>query len=337
MKRRCLIATLTIFCALALAACGEKTEVVSGSGSAKSFSLMLDWVPNADHVGIYEGLTDGAFAQAGLNVHLQVPTDPATPLQLLAEGKVDAAISYEPELLLARDKGLPLVSVAALVQRPLTSIISLPNKHVTSPKALRGKTVGDAGIAYQHAYLDTILAGAGVPSNRVKEINVGANLVPAMLSGRVDATLGGYWNYEAIQLRQRGKHPNVIRVDQVGVPTYDELVLVMRRSTIEKQPDIVRRFVQAMARGYTAVRQNPAAGIDALVRANPGLDRKLQSASVQATLPAFFPTQSGRPWGWQDPTRWNAYGQWMLSHKLISHPSAIVDASTNELLAGQGV
>ncbi len=279
------------------------------------------------------------FAQAGLNVHVQVPTDPATPLQLLAAGKVDAAISYEPELMLARNKGLGLVSVAAIVQKPLTSIISLPRKHVsiTSPRALRGKTVGDAGIEYQRAYLRTILSQAGVSASRVKEINVGANLVPAMLAGRVDATLGGYWNYEAIQLRQRGKHPNVIPVDRVGVPTYNELVLVMRRSTIEKQPDIVRRFVQAVGRGYDAVRHDPAAGIAALVHANPGLDEKLQTASVHATLPVFFPSQTGKPWGWQDPTQWNTYGQWMLSHHLISDPSAFAGASTNELLAGQGV
>jgi putative hydroxymethylpyrimidine transport system substrate-binding protein len=337
MKRRSLIAALTTISALALAACGEKHEVVSGSGSSVPFTLMLDWVPNADHAGIYEAMSNGAFAQAGLNVHVQVPTDPATPLQLLAEGKVDAAISYEPELLLARDKGLALVSVAAVVQKPLTSIISLAKKRITSASALRGKTVGDAGIAYQHAYLDTILAQAGVPAGKVKAINVGANLVPAMLSGRVDATLGGFWNYEAIQLRQRGKRANVIRVDQVGVPTYNELVLVMRRSTIEKQPDVVRRLVQAIGRGYEAVRQNPAAGVDALVKANPGLDQKLQSASVRATVPVFFPSQSGRPWGWQDPTQWNTYGQWMLSHHLISTANAFAGASTNELLAGQGV
>jgi putative hydroxymethylpyrimidine transport system substrate-binding protein len=338
MKRRCLIAALTMLSVLVLAACGEKQEVVSGSGSSHSLTLMLDWVPNADHVGIYEAMSNGAFAQAGLGVHVQVPTDPATPLQLLAAGKVDAAISYEPELMLARNKGLALVSVAAIVQKPLTSIMSLARKHpITSPSALRGKTVGYAGIAYQSAYLQTILAHAGVPPSRVKEINVGANLVPAMLSGRVDATLGGFWNYEAIQLRQHGKHPTVIPVDRIGVPPYNELVLVMRQNTIAKQPDIVRRFVQAVGRGYESVRNDPATGIAALVHANPGLDEKLQTASVHATLPVFFPSQTGKPWGWQDPTQWNTYGQWMLSHHLISDPSAFVGASTNELLAGQGV
>src|SRR6202035_3157254 len=112
-------------------------------------------------------------------------------------------------------------------------------------------------LPYQHAYLDTILANAGVPVSSVKEINVGANLVPAMLSGRVDATLGAYWNYEAIQLAEQRKRPNVIRMNTVVVPTYDELVVVVRASTLASHPDEVRRFVQALARGYEAVRSDP--------------------------------------------------------------------------------
>jgi putative hydroxymethylpyrimidine transport system substrate-binding protein len=111
----------------------------------------------------------------------------------------------------------------------------------------------------------------------------------------------------------------------------------VRKSTLVQHPDEVRRFVQALARGYQSVRRSPSAGVDSLVRANPGLDSKLQLASVRATLTSFFPSASNRPWGWQDPGRWNAYGQWMLSHHLISNPAAVVGASTNEALAGQGV
>jgi putative hydroxymethylpyrimidine transport system substrate-binding protein len=337
MKR--LIGLLAIFAlALALAGCGEKQETVTGSpSSTQQFTLMLDWFPNADHAGIYQALAEGDFAKAGLDVHVQVPSDPATPLKLLAAGRVDAAISYEPEVLLARNQDLPLVSVAAIVQRPLTSIVSIGSKHITTPAQLRGKRVGDAGIAYQHAYLTTILAHAGVPLSAVKEINVGSNLVPAMLSGRVDATLGSFWNYEAVQLSELRKHPNVIHMEQAGVPTYDELVVVVRKDTIVNHPDVVRRFVQATARGYESVRRNPQAAVATLVHASPGLDPKLQLASVRATLTSFFPSNPANPWGWQDPKQWSAYGQWMLNQQLISNPNAVLDASTNELLAGQGL
>jgi putative hydroxymethylpyrimidine transport system substrate-binding protein len=227
--------------------------------------------------------------------------------------------------------------VAAIVQRPLTSIVSIGSKHITTAAQLRGKRVGDAGIPYQHAYLTTILARAGVPASSVKEINVGANLVPAMLSGRVDATLGSFWNYEAIQLAMLHKRPNVIHMEQVGVPTYDELVVVVRKDTIVNHPDVVRRFVQALGRGYEAVRRDPQAAATNLVHASSGLDPKLQLASIKATLPAFFPSSSADPWGWQDSKQWTAYGQWMLKNRLISNPNAVVDASTNELLAGQGL
>jgi putative hydroxymethylpyrimidine transport system substrate-binding protein len=324
--------------ALVLAGCGEKHEAVTrAAGSTQQFTLMLDWFPNADHAGIYQALAEGDFSKAGLDVHVQVPSDPATPLKLLAAGRVDAAISYEPEVLLARNQDLPLVSVAALVQQPLTSIMSIGSKHITSPADLKGKRVGTAGIPYQHAYLTTILAHAGVPPSSVKEINVGDNLVPAMLSGRVDATLGAFWNYEAIQLAQLRKRPNVIHMEQVGVPTYNELVVVVRKDTIVNHPDVVRRFVQALARGYESVRANPQAAVANLVRASSGLDPKLQLASVRATLPAFFPGNASDPWGWQDPKQWTAYGQWMLNNHLISNPNAALDASTNELLAGQGI
>lgn len=338
LKRTLACTVLTVLAALVLAACGEKREnLTPTAANTQSLTLMLDWSPNADHAGIYQALAGGDFAQAGLDVHVEIPSDPSAPLKLLAAGKVDAAISYEPELLLARNQGLPLVSVAAIVQEPLTSIVSIGSKHITSAADLRGKTVGDAGIPYQHAYLTTILAHAGVPARSVKEVDVGENLVPAMLSGRVDATLGAYWNYEAIELAQLHKHPNVIHMSRVGVPTYDELIVVVRKDEVAGQAGLIRTFVQALARGYEAVRSDPQAAVQNLVKASPGLDPKLQLASVEATLPAFFPSDPDHPWGWQNPAQWSAYGQWMLREHLISNPNAVAGAFTNELLAGQGI
>lgn len=335
MKRG--LATVAALAALllALTGCGEKKDAVAASGATRSLTLMLDYLPNPDHVGLYMALADGAFARAGLDVKVQTPSDPAAPLKLLEAGKVDLAISYEPELLIARDKGEQLVSVGAIAQVPLTTLMSL-KRGIASPRALRGRTVGTAGIPYQSAYLTTILQHAGVPRSSVKEVNVGFDLVPAMLSKRVDATLGAYWNVEAVQLRLAGKRPHVIRMEQVGLPTYDELILVARKDTLERRGDDVRAFVQALARGYAAARALPRLATDALVRAAPDLDRRFALASVRTSLPAFFPA-AGKPWGWQSPAAWNAYGRWMFDNNLLGvDPHAGAAALTNEFLAGQG-
>jgi putative hydroxymethylpyrimidine transport system substrate-binding protein len=332
-----LLAAACLVCATALGACGSKQDALTAP-AVKPFSVMLDFFPNADHAALYSAIANGDFRKVGLNVEPQTPAETAEPLKLLAAGRVDMAISYEPELMLARDRGLKLVSIGALVQRPLTSIIALPSKHIASVAALAGKTVGTAGIAYQSAELHTALAHAGVSADSVREVNVGFNLVPAMLSGKVDATLGGFWNYEAIQLRLLHKHPVVIPVDRAGVPTYDELVLVVREDEAHTRGQDLRAFLQALTRGTHEVRANPATAASLLVKANPSLEVKLQRESIEQTLPAAFPTNTKDPFGWQQPTAWAAFGSWMFSHGLLAHnPNEGLPPFTNEFLPGQGI
>ncbi|HWC85766.1 MAG TPA: ABC transporter substrate-binding protein [Solirubrobacteraceae bacterium] len=336
IRRRGFALALALAAAVGLAACGEIQNRTT-PGKTVPVSLMLDYFPNADHVGIYQALAEGDFARAGLGVHVQAPSDPSAPLKDLLSGRADVAISYEPELMLARNQGEPLAAFGAIVQQPLTSIVSVGSEHITSVANLRGHTIGYAGLPYQRAYLDTILTHAGIPISSVKLVDVGENLVPAMLSGQVAATIGAYWNYEAIQLAEKGKRPNVIRVNKVGVPNYDELVLVATKATLANKANEIRDFVQALARGYESARRDPRAAVANLVRMNPGLDPKFQLASVKATLPAFFPTGANTPWGYQNQAQWNAFGQWMLTNHLISNVAAVASASTNEYLAGQGV
>jgi putative hydroxymethylpyrimidine transport system substrate-binding protein len=343
LRKRCLprpatvsIAAATAACALALSACGTKQDATSAP-AAKRFAVMLDFFPNADHAALYAAISQGDFRAGGLDVKPVAPADPAEPLKLLAAGKVDMAISYEPELLLARDQGLKLVSVGALVQRPLTSIIALPGKHVTKVADLAGKRVGTAGIAYQTAELQTAAQSAGVNPASVREVNVGFNLIPAMLSGKVDATLGGFWNYEGVQLALQHRRPVVIPVDRAGVPTYDELVLVVRERDARTRGQDLRAFLQALSRGERGVRANPAAAAAFVVRANPSLEPKLQLESIRRTLPAAQPADSSKPFGWQDPTAWAAFSTWMFSHHLLQHQAGGLPPFTNEFLPGQGI
>jgi putative hydroxymethylpyrimidine transport system substrate-binding protein len=329
---------LAALCTVGLAACGSKQDTLSASG-VKRFTVMLDWFPNADHAPLYAAIAGGEFRSAGLDVRPVTPPESADPLRLLAAGKVDMAISYEPQLLLAREEGLKVVAVGALVQRPLTSIIALPGHRVRSVADLKGKRVGTAGIGYQAAELRTALQAAGVDPRSVQEANVGFNLVPAMLSGKVAATLGGFWNYEGLQLQQMKKRPLVIPVDRAGVPTYDELVLVVREQEAGSRGQDLRAFLQALTRGAERVRSSPAAAAEEIVKANPSAQRKLQLASIEKTLPATLPADRSKPYGWQDPSAWAAFGQWMLSHGLLHRDPnrAALPPFTNEFLPGQGI
>jgi putative hydroxymethylpyrimidine transport system substrate-binding protein len=340
VKRILVTAALLLALVAVAAGCGEK-EDTTGKPRLQSLDLVLDFFPNADHVGIYAAMADGDFEKAGLKVTPRTPSDPSAPLKLLAAGKADLAISYEPELLLARDQGLKLVSVGAIVQKPLTSIIALGTERIHKPAGLQGRKVGTAGIPYQSDYLKTILTEAKVNPNSVDEINVGFNLVPAMLSKRVDATLGGFWNYEGVQLRQRktkGPAPTIIPVDRAGVPTYDELIVVARKQDLAEHGGKVRRFMRGLTEGYEAARDDPAKAVGQLVKANPDLNRKLQLASVKATIPVFFPANERRPFGYQDAREWEAYGRWMLDNELLKDsPTAGARPFTNEFLPGQGI
>ena len=328
---------LTAVLAVAFTACGEKVEPQAGAGAKEPFTVLLDYVPNADHAGIYAAQAAGLYDKAGLNVKVQAPPDPSAPLKLLQAGKADVAISYEPELMLARDAGASdLVSVGALVQVPLTSLMSLPGAHVSTAKDLQGKRVGTAGIPYQSAYLKTIEAKAGVSG--VKETNVGFNLVPAMVSKKVDATLGAFWNVEGVDLQQQGRKPVIMRMDALGVPRYNELILVARAQDLNAAGSSrLRRFLQATAAGHRLIKDDPSVGVNALRAADPSLDPKLLDAQIRATLPAFFPADAKKPWGWQEPTEWAAYERWMRANKLLTRPPSEAAPLTNEFLPGEAV
>jgi putative hydroxymethylpyrimidine transport system substrate-binding protein len=332
---RFLALLLSIAAAAALSACGEKDEP-AGPPGAEKLTLLLDFFPNADHAGIYAAEASGEFERAGLDVEIQTPADPSAPLRLLAAGRADVAISYPPELLLARDKGSDdLVSIAAMVQKPLTSIMATGKTKLDSPADLEGHTVATAGIPYQSAYLKTILREAGADPSSVKEIDVGFDLSPALISKRAYATLGAFWNYEGVALERKNRDPTIIRMEEAGVPTYPELILVTRTEIARDRAATLRRFLQALARGHAALRDDPAAGVDALLEANPELERGLQAAVVDATLPVFFPEDADRPWGWQEPTEAKAYAAWMLDNDLIKRPAS-PGGQTNDLLPGQG-
>jgi putative hydroxymethylpyrimidine transport system substrate-binding protein len=337
IPRRLPLAALTLLACLLLAACGERKEPTGNAGATpRDVALLLDYLPNVDHAGLYAAQGGGQFERAGLDVKLQAPSDPASVLKVLAAGRADLAISYEPDLLLAREQGVKVMAVGALANRPLTSLMSVGKDAISDPKELRGKKVGTAGIPYQAAYLKTILKAAAVPQTTVQTINVGFNLTPAMLSHRVDATLGAFWNVEGVELERRKRKPVILHLEDLGVPTYDELVIVAREETVRNDGAMIRRFLQALARGTRALAANPDAGLDPLIAANPDLDRATQEAQLKATLPVLQ-AAAGKPYGWMQPSEWDRFARWMQGEGQLKDAMVVQRAFTNEFLPGQGI
>jgi putative hydroxymethylpyrimidine transport system substrate-binding protein len=335
-RRRAPVALLclaALLAALVLAACGEKSEDVKGQ--PQPFDLALDFYPNPDHVGIYMAKRLGYFRDAGLDVSINAPSDPSAPIKQVAAGQVDLAISYEPEVLLAREQGLDVVAVGALVDRPLTSMIWLKDSGVARVTDLRGKTVATAGIPYQDAYLKTILARANMSPSDVKSVNVGLGLLPALLGGRAAAILGGFSNIEGVDLRVRGRKPVVTPVDELGVPGYDELVLVAKGSRLEEDSEPIRLFIAALARGTAAAERNPAAAKKAVLSFESGLDPKTAKAEIAATLPLLEPSEKGRPFGYMSPPAWKEFIGWMRDNGLISSLPSPAQVLSNDYLPGR--
>ncbi len=318
--------------ALGLSACGEKSE--DSTTAAQPLSLTLDFYPNADHAGIYMAQKLGYFEEAGLDVGIETPSDPAAPMKLLAAGRTDLAISYEPEVVLAHEQGLDVVAIGALINRPLTSLIWLKDSGIKGVADLKGKTVATAGIPYQDAFLATILARAKLSPDAVKAVNVGFGLLPALLGGSAQAMLGGYSNVEGVDLSQRGKDPVITPVDQLGVPTYDELVLVANRKALEADPEKFRLFVAALQRGTSAAVAEPKAATKAVLEANHDLDPKLTEAEVKATLPLLSGGSGKRPYGYMDPAEWSTFAGWMRDNGLIDTLPEPGDLLSNAYLSG---
>jgi putative hydroxymethylpyrimidine transport system substrate-binding protein len=334
--RATIVVLALLVIALGLAACGAKSE--TGKGEPEKLTLDLDFYPNPDHAGIYMAEKEGFFEEAGLEMAIDSPADPSAPLKDVAAGRADLAITYEPEVMLAREQGLDVVAVGALVNKPLTSLIWLNSGGKDAIKGvadLKGRTVSYAGISYQEAFLKTILARAQLQLSDVNLVNVGFGLIPSLVSGKAQAMLGGYSNVEGVDLRERGKAPVITPVDQLGVPTYDELVFVARRSTLAEDGEKIRLFISALKRGTEAAVASPKAASEAILAANTSLEPKLVEAEVEATLPLLAARTAGKPYGYMDPVEWEAFGAWMRDEELITALPKATDLLTNSYLADE--
>lgn len=310
-------------CALLLAGCGSSTSTMQNA------SMVLDWYPNSDHGGLFTAIRQGYFSRRHITMTAHVPSDTSAQIKLVAAGHADFGISYETDLLAARAQGIPVRSVMCIMQHPLDTVMSLRSSGITRPHDLAGKTVGMAGSPSDTPIVSAMMADDHASISQTHMVNVGYSLLPALFTKRVDAVVGVYWTWEAIQARMKGHPVNVLRVEKWGVPNYCELVLVASEQTVKTRPAFVRDTVQAMQEGYAYAEAHPEYAWEALHAQDRTLDRALVLQSLQLLRPVVTDAPTI---GNQDRAQWHHYAAWLYANKLISAPVDASKAFTNRFL-----
>ena len=307
-----------------VAACASTTPPASAGGSSSAaapatLKVELDWVPNPDHVGLYYAQNKGIFARNNLTVNFLTPSNAADPIKLVGLNKVDLAISYESEMFYGQQENLPVTAVATVIPVPLNSLIVTPKDHVTSLSQMAGKKVGITGIPSDGAIYTTMLKAGGLTPSQVTSVTVGFNLVPSILSGKVDGIIGGYRNVEAIQIAQEmGQKPAVFPASALGVPSYAELVLVANRNRLASDKayaDAVRRFVKSLVAGTNGALKDPS-GTTQIMEQVSQYKVAFLKVSVPYTVSLLKPP-AGTKTGCINVANWQSFGNWMKQNKLI--------------------
>lgn len=288
------------------------------AAAADRLSIMLDWFVNPDHGPIIVAQERGYFQDAGLEVEIVAPADPADPPKLAAAGKVDLAVSYQPQLYLQHEAGLPLVRVGTLVNSPLYCVMVDADGPVRTVADLKGRKVGFSIAGIEEALMHTMLRHNGVDPAEVTQINVNFSLTPSLIAGQVDAVSGAFRNFELHQMSGVGREGRCFLPEENGVPAYDELIYVANAALAGD--DRIARFLSATARAAAEIAAEPDAGWDTFSGYSPELDDRLNALAWVDTVPHFALDPVAL-----DSARYAAFGAFMAETGLIASAPPVSD------------
>ncbi|MGV8988027.1 MAG: ABC transporter substrate-binding protein [Cypionkella sp.] len=290
--------------------------------AADKLTVMLDWFTNPDHGPIIVAEKMGYFAEAGLDVQIIAPSDPADPPKMVAAGQVDLGLTYQPQLYLQHEAGLPLVRVGTLINSPLYCVLTKADGPVASLADLKGRKVGFSVAGIEEALLYTMLRHNGVAPETVEMVNVNFALTQSLASGQVDAVSGAFRNFEPHQLEALGQPARCFNPEDNGVPGYDELIYVANPQLMN--PDRIRRFLTATEKAAAFISANPDKGWDSFASYAPELKDDLNAQAWTDTLPHF----AAHPMA-LDAARYASFGAYMHEVGLIKTVPAVADIAVD--------
>ena len=289
------------------------------ASAADKATIILDWFLNPNHTALIIAQERGYFAANGLDITLEEPSDPSLPPKLVAAGKADYAVSYQPQLYLHHQEGLPLIRTATLIATPLNSLIVRADSDIRRIADLKGKKIGYSVAGVDEAILHGLLASDGLAPADVELVNVNWNLNPALISGQVDATIGGMRNFELTQMTLDGHPGRAYYLEEHGIPAYDELILVANREQYDA--DCSARLNRALESATQYTLNHPDEAWQSIIKAKPDLDDELNRRAYRDTLRRL----ALRP-GALDNARYRRFAAFLKEHGIIREapePAAI--------------
>ncbi|HWO94125.1 MAG TPA: ABC transporter substrate-binding protein [Dehalococcoidia bacterium] len=311
---------------------GAAAETDGGGEDLRSVTLMLDWTPNTNHSGIYVAQDKGWYEEQGLRVDIIEPAAGGTE-QAVAGGQAQFGISVQEQVIPARQQGIPVVSIAAIIQHNTSSLMSLAEDGIERPADLPGHTYGGFGGALETALIRTLVTCDGGDPDGVEFVEVGnADYLVGMEEDQFDVV----WIFDAWDgLRATDVEQRDVNFIHFAdwfdcIPDWYTPVFITSQDMIESDPDTVRAFMEATSRGYEFAMENPEETADILLRAAPELDERLVRASAEWLATRYV--DEGRQWGLQDREVWDRFHEFVLNAGLIEEPIDVEAAYTNDFL-----
>jgi ABC-type nitrate/sulfonate/bicarbonate transport system substrate-binding protein len=325
MKRISLILTI-LFTILISTSCSSPDEE-----ELTQVTLMLDWVPNTNHTGIFVAEANGYFENAGLDVRIIQPGE-VYPEAAVIGGSADFGISFQEQVTLARAASVPIVSVAAVLQHNTSGFASLTELNVTSPKDFEGLRYGAYGNPFETPTLKVLMECAGGDFDKLEIVNTGYADPLALIAEKKTDLAWIFYAWQGFQAEQQGIDIDVVMMKDWFdcIPDYYTPVVIASEDTISNRPDVVRAFTGALSRGYEFAVQNPDEAADLLIAAVPELDPELVKAS-QNWISQYYQAEAPR-WGEQKESIWQGYSDWMVKNGILQNSISGKDAFTNEFL-----